>query len=637
VPALRTHAGALSVPLLSFAGVSIAFGRDPLLEDAAFAIDAGERVCLIGRNGAGKSTLLRIVAGELVPDGGDVWRAPALRIARLSQELDLPEGATVFDAVAGGLPKAGALLAAYHHATHDAAADPALLARVGELQHQIEAEDAWRLQERVEQVLARLGLPGDTEIGALSGGWKRRTALARALVSDPDLLLLDEPTNHLDVEVTEWLEDAIAELRGGVLFVTHDRAFLARLATRIVELDRGALTSWPGDYATFLAKKAALLADEERHRALFDKKLAQEEAWIRQGIKARRTRNEGRVRALEGLREERRRRRDQPGRAKLAIEEAERSGKLVVEAADVSFAWGEKPIVRGLSLRILRGDRVGLIGPNGAGKTTLLRILLGEQAPDTGTVRLGTKLSVAYFDQLREQLDPEKTVIESVAGGSEHIEIGGQRRHVLGLLQDFLFSPERARSPVRSLSGGERNRLLLARLFTKPANLLVLDEPTNDLDIETLELLEERLAEFEGTVLLVSHDRAFLDRVVTSTIAFEGPGEVYEYVGGYTDWLRQRRTRAAPPALAAKKPAPAAAPRPARAKRSFKEQRELDSLPARIEALETEERELTDRQGRPEFYKEPPAEQSRVRARATEVAAELASAYARWEALEGSG
>jgi ATP-binding cassette subfamily F protein uup len=622
------------VPLVAFDRVSIAFGLDPLLEDASFAIDAGERVCLIGRNGTGKSTLLRIVAGDLAPDGGEVRRAPGLRIARLSQELDFPEATTVFDAVAGGLPKAGALLTAYHHATHDVAADPSLLAKIGELQHAIEAEDAWRLHERVEQVLARLELPGDDPIGALSGGWKRRVALARALVSDPDLLLLDEPTNHLDVEVTVWLEDAIAELRGGVLFVTHDRAFLGRLATRIVELDRGTLTSWPGTYASFLEKKAAAMAEEERHRALFDKKLAQEEAWIRQGIKARRTRNEGRVRALEKLRDERRRRREVPGRAKLAIEEAERSGKLVVELDAVSFAWGEKPIVRDLSLRILRGDRVGLIGPNGAGKTTLLRILLGQQPPDRGTVRLGTKLEIAYFDQLRAQLDPEKTVIESVAGGNEYLDFGGQRRHVLGLLQDFLFSPDRARAPIRSLSGGERNRLLLARLFTKPANLLVLDEPTNDLDIETLELLEERLAEFDGTILLVSHDRAFVDRVVTSTIAFEGGGNVFEYVGGYADWVRQRRTR---PAQAAAPPAKDRAPSPppaARAKRSFKEQRELDALPARIEALETEQRELTDLQGRPDFYKQSPSEQARVRSRSTEIAAALETAYARWESLE---
>jgi ATP-binding cassette subfamily F protein uup len=629
------------VPLLGFDGLSISFGLEPLLEGASFSIEAGERVCLIGRNGAGKSTLLRIVAGELAPDTGEVWRAPTLRIARLSQELDLPDATTVFDAVAGGLPKAGALLTAYHHATHDVAHDPSLLARIGELQHAIEAEDAWRLNERVEQVLGRLELPGDDPIGSLSGGWKRRVALARALVSDPDLLLLDEPTNHLDVEVTEWLEDTIAELRGGVLFVTHDRAFLARLATRIVELDRGVLTSWPGSYADFLEKKAAALAEEERHRALFDKKLAQEEAWIRQGIKARRTRNEGRVRALEKLRDERRSRREVPGRAKLAIEEAERSGKLVAEAQNVSFAFGETPIVRDLSLRILRGDRVGVIGPNGAGKTTLLRILLGQQPPDRGTVRLGTKLEIAYFDQLRAQLDPEKTVIESVAGGNEYLDFGGQRRHVLGLLQDFLFSPERARAPIRSLSGGERNRLLLARLFTRPANLLVLDEPTNDLDIETLELLEEKLGEFDGTILLVSHDRAFVDRVVTSTLAFEGGGNVFEYVGGYADWLRQRRTRTAPPSSRPKPAAPASpaprAPAP-RTKRSFKEQRELEELPARIEALEKEQRELALRQSAREFYKEDPVEQVRVRERASEIARELEAAYARWEALEaGAG
>jgi ATP-binding cassette subfamily F protein uup len=625
------------VPLLSFDRVSIAFGQDPLLEQASFQIDAGERVCLIGRNGAGKSTLLRIVAGDVPPDAGEVWRAPALRIARLSQEIDFPETACVFDVVAGGLPKAGDLLAAYHHAAHAVADDPAQLARLGELQHAIDAEDAWRLHERVEGVLSRLGLPADTAIGALSGGWKRRVALARTLVSDPDLLLLDEPTNHLDVEVTEWLEDAIAGLRGGVLFVTHDRAFLTRLATRILELDRGVLTSWPGSYPSFLEKKAAALEEETRHRALFDKKLAQEEAWIRQGIKARRTRNEGRVRALLALREERRRRREVQGRARLGIEEAERSGKLVAEAEEISFAWGEKPIVRDFSVQIMRGDRIGLIGPNGVGKTTLLRILLGEQPPDRGRVRLGTKLEIAYFDQLREQLEPDKTVIENVAEGSEYLEIGGQRRHVLGLLQDFLFTPERARAPLRALSGGERNRLLLARLFSRPANLLVLDEPTNDLDLETLELLEERLLDFDGTILLVSHDRAFLDRVVTSTLAFEGEGRVFEYVGGYADWVRQRRT--APPSAPAIAPQPGSAPaaRPARSKRSFKEERELAELPARIEALEREQAELTDRQGSPEFYKQDRAEQTRVRSRASALAAELEAVYARWEHLEGRG
>jgi len=625
------------VPLLGFDRVSIGFGRGPLLEQASFQVDAGERVCLIGRNGAGKSTLLRIAAGELAPDAGEVWRAPGLRIARLSQEIAFPETAGVFDVVAEGLPKAGDLLAAYHHAAHAVAGDPGQLARLGELQHALEAEDAWRLHERVEGVLSRLELPADAAIGSLSGGWKRRVGLARALVSDPDLLLLDEPTNHLDVEVTEWLEDAIAELPGAVLFVTHDRAFLTRLATRILELDRGVLTSWPGSYPSFLEKKAAALEEEARHRALFDKQLAQEEAWVRQGIKARRTRNEGRVRALLALREERAQRREAPGRARIAIEEAERSGKLVIEAEGVSFAWGEKPIVRDLSLRILRGDRIGLIGPNGVGKTTLLRILLGEQPPDRGRVRLGTRLEIAYFDQLRDQLEPDKTVIENVAAGREYLEVGGQRRHVLGILQDFLFTPERARSPLHALSGGERNRLLLARLFTRPANLLVLDEPTNDLDLETLELLEERLLDFDGTVLLVSHDRAFLDRVVTSTLAFEGEGRVFEYVGGYADWVRQRRT--APPPAPAGGPRRASAPvaRQSRSKRTFKEERELAELPARIEALEREQVELVERQSRPEFYKQEPTEQARVRSRASALVAELEAAYARWEHLEGRG
>jgi len=642
------------MPLLSFDRVSIGFGLELLLEEVCFSLEAGERVCLIGRNGAGKSTLLRIVAGEVVPDGGAVWRAPGLRIAQLSQEHDFADAATVFDVVAGGLPEVGALLAAYHHAAHAVGEDPSQLARMGELQHALEAQDGWRLHERVEGIVDRLELPADAEIGTLSGGWKRRVALARALVADPDLLLLDEPTNHLDVEVIQWLEDAVLELRGAVLFVTHDRAFLTRLATRILELDRGVLTSWPGDYPSFLEKKAAALEEEARHQALFDKKLAEEEAWIRRGIKARRTRNEGRVRALQALREERRRRREVQGRARFAIDEAAASGKLVIEAEGVSHAFGEKPIVRDLSLRILRGDRIGLIGPNGAGKTTLLRILLGELPPDRGRVRLGTKLEIAYFDQLRLQLEPEKTVLENVAEGSEYVDVGGQRRHVIGFLQDFLFSPARARTPVHALSGGERNRLLLARLFSQPANLLVLDEPTNDLDVETLELLEERLLDFDGTILLVSHDRAFLDHVVTSTLAFEGEGRVVEYVGGYADWVRQRRAATARAAAAASQartassassvlPAqatqsPAAdAPRPARTKRSFKEARELAELPARIEALEREQSELTEQQGRPEFYKQPPAEQASARTRAAALAVELEAAYARWEQLEGRG
>jgi ATP-binding cassette subfamily F protein uup len=632
------------MPLTSLEDVSIAFGLEPLLEHASFQIDAGERVCLIGRNGAGKSTLLKIVDGELAPDAGSVWRRPGLRIARLAQELPSDEGASVFDVVAGGLAEIGRLLAEYHHVSHDVANDPSRLRRLEELQHALETQDGWSLHQRVEQALARLDLEADARLGALSGGSRRRVALARALVCEPDLLLLDEPTNHLDVERIEWLEERLLELRGAVLFVTHDRALLGRLATRIVELDRGALTSWPGSYASFLEKKAAALAQEERRNALFDKKLAEEEAWIRRGIEARRTRNEGRVRALLAMREERRRRRERPSSARIELDEGQASGKLVIDAEHVTYGWDGAPIVRDFSLRVMRGDRIGLVGPNGAGKTTLLRLLLGDLAPTSGRVRLGTKLEIAYFDQLRARLELEKTVIDNVAGGREHLEVQGQRRHVIGYLQDFLFPPARARSPVSALSGGERNRLLLARLFSQPANLLVLDEPTNDLDVETLELLEERLVEFAGTLLVVSHDRAFLDNVVTSTLVFEGAGRVQEYVGGYTDAMRQRQagataapkpsdTGARPLSLPAKAP-PAAGSRTRSGRLSYAEQRELDALPGRIEALEAEQSTLTARASDPDLYRGDPAEQSRVHARLRELAAELESAYARWDALE---
>jgi ATP-binding cassette subfamily F protein uup len=625
------------MPLLSFDRVSISFGRHALLEQASLQIDAGERVCLIGRNGAGKSTLLKIVDGEVVPDAGEVWRQPGLAIARLSQDLPGEEDATVYDVVATGLAAVGRLLAEYHHVSLAVADDESMLKRMEVLQHEIEACDGWRLGQRVDHMLARLELPPDTRIGALSGGWRRRVALAQALVGDPDLLLLDEPTNHLDIELIQWLEDQLLELRGGVLFVTHDRALLTRLATRIVEIDRGVLTSWVGDYPTYLAKKAAALEEEARHAALFDKKLAQEEAWIRQGIKARRTRNEGRVRALVALREERAQRREVEGKARLTLDDGRASGRLVAEAKDASFAWSESesPVVRDFSQRIMRGDRIGLIGPNGAGKTTLLRLLLGQLAPSSGSVRQGTRLEVAYYDQLRGALELEKTVIENLAGGREYFEVQGQRRHVIGYLQDFLFSPDRARTPMKSLSGGEHNRVLLARLFAQPANLLVLDEPTNDLDVETLELLEELLIEYRGTILLVSHDRAFLDNVVTSTLVFEGDGHVQDYVGGYTDWLRQRGR---PEAVAVKpvkaaKPAPKAKP----AKLGFKETRELAEAPAKIESLETEQSELVERLSQPDFYKSDAAEQAAVHARIAALTAELEAAYARWSELEALG
>jgi len=628
------------MPLLSFDRVSIAFGQAPLLEGASLTIEAGERIGLIGRNGAGKSTLIQLVDGAVVPDAGEVWRQPGLRISRLAQELPGNADATVYDTVAEGLATTGRLLAAYHHVSHEVANDPTLLRRMEELQHEIEACDGWSLGQRVDQILARLELDGEARLGALSGGWKRRVALARALVSEPDLLLLDEPTNHLDIEVIEWLEERLQELSGAVLFVTHDRALLTRLATRILELDRGALTSWPGSYPRFLADKAAALEQEERQQAVFDKKLAQEEVWIRKGIKARRTRNEGRVRALLRMREQRAQRRELEGKARMALDPGESSGKLVIDAQEVAFAWGGLPVVHDLSLRIMRGDRIGLVGANGVGKTTLLRILLGDLAPSSGSVQLGTRVQVAYFDQLRAELALDRTVIENIADGSEYTEINGQRRHVLGYLQDFLFSPERARTPVSALSGGERNRVLLARLFAQPANLLVMDEPTNDLDLETLELLEELLIEYPGTLLVASHDRAFLDNVVTSTLVFEGGGRVQEHVGGYSDWVRYRQRMASTKAAeSAKRVASPTAPaeraaKPRRKKLSFREAQELAQAPGRIEALEREQAELGARVSEPAFYKSEAAEQARVHARLAELPAELAAAYGRWEALE---
>lgn len=628
------------MPLFSIDHLSIAFGAEKLLDGASFQLDAGERVCLIGRNGAGKTTLLRLLAGEIQPDNGEIWRQPGLRVATLAQELPVDTTATVFEIVASGLEGMGALLAEYHEAAGQlahAATDDGMR-KMERLQHELEARDGWRWQQRVETIVSRLQLPADTPLAELSGGWRRRVLLGQALVRDPDMLLLDEPTNHLDLETIQWLEEELLEFRGGLLFVTHDRSLLQRLATRLLELDRGALTSWPGDYAQFLEKKAALLEVESRHNAKFDKNLAQEEVWIRQGIKARRTRNEGRVRALLALREERLQRREQQGKANFSLEQAEQSGKLVIEAKNLRYAWQDEPLIRDFSIRIMRGDRIGLIGPNGSGKSTLLNLLLGRLQPDAGQVRHGTKLEIAYFDQLREQLDPEQTVLDSVAGGRETIEINGQRRHIISYLGDFLFTAQRARSPVKSLSGGERNRLLLARLFTKPANLLVMDEPTNDLDLETLELLEELLLDYSGTLLLVSHDRAFLDNVVTSCVVFERDGRLREYVGGYSDWLRQRPAWEPVPA-AKSKPAAPPPPKPAKAaapgKLSYNERRELERLPVRIEELEQRQQELHAATADPAFFKQDAAVVAQRLEELRTLEAELEMAYGRWEELEG--
>ena len=604
------------MPLVTIRNVSLRFRGPPLLDDVSCHIEAGQRIGLLGRNGAGKTSFMRLLAGTVSPDSGTVAFTPGATVALLQQDVPLDLTGPVRAVAAAGLR-----------------------ARAGD-------EAAWQGDQAVEQILTRMGLVGDTPFESLSSGMKRRGLLARALVSQPDLLLLDEPTNHLDIEAVEWLEEFLSRWRGTLMFVTHDRAFLRRVATRILEIDRGRLFDWSCDYDTFLLRKEEALAAEEKQNALFDKKLAQEEAWIRTGIKARRTRNEGRVRSLETMRRERGQRRDVVGRVTLQIHEAERSGALVAALEGVSFRREARPIIRDLSTTVMRGDRIGIIGPNGAGKTTLVRLLLGQLAPTEGSVRLGTNLRIAFFDQLRDQLDDEKTVADNVADGYETVQIAGQTRHVIGYLQDFLFAPDRTRTLVKFLSGGERNRVLLARLFAKPANLIVLDEPTNDLDAETLEMLEERLVEFAGTVLVVSHDRAFLDNVVTSTLVFEPtagapPFTVKEYVGGYADWLRQRRQLPAAtgvPKPSAGTPEPQTQPTFSRSKLSFKERRELDALPSLIESFEAEIAAAHAVMTAADYYRQPGDVLARDQARLHDLEARLATAFNRWNTLEpGAG
>ena len=622
--------------LIDMKNVCLSFGGPALLDGVDLAVEPGERVCLLGRNGEGKSSLIKIISGDLLPDKGEITRAQGLRQGVLEQEVPGEMPGTVFDAVAGGIRGLGRLVAEYHalSARMEADDDPNLTRRLGEIQHRLEIQGGWQLDQTVTSVISRLELSPEASFGTLSAGLKRRTMLGRALVRKPDILLLDEPTNHLDMDSIGWMEEFLSRFEGSILFVTHDRMFLRRLATRIVELDRGRLTSWPGNYDDYLKLKAAELAAGENQREAFDKKLAQEESWVRQGVKARRTRNEGRVRMLEQMRRKRRERRERPGMARMSVENAGMSGKMVCEVTGATFAYGDRPVIKDFSATIMRGDRIGIIGANGAGKTTLLRLLLGEVQPQVGGVRLGTNLEIAYFDQLRDQLDGEKSVFENVAGGNPMLTIGGKTRNVYGYLEDFLFAPERARSPVSSLSGGERNRLLLARLFTRPSNLLVLDEPTNDLDIETLELLEELLLNYPGTVLLVSHDRDFLNNVVTSTLVFERDGRVREYVGGYDDWLRQ----ATP--ISPAEPKPKAATKikrekpQGRRKISFKEQREIEALPGQIERLESEQQNLYARLADPVLYKEGGAGVVQAKARLEMIAQELPQLYARWEELE---
>ncbi len=598
--------------LLRFDDVSLAFGSRPLLDHVSLLVDEGERVCLVGRNGEGKSSLLRLVAGLTTPDDGSVWSRPGARIAMLAQDLDAVADTRVRDIVEGELP-----------------------ADAGEL---------WETTPRVDAVMSRLGLDGKAQFASLSGGWRRRALLGRALVGDPDVLLLDEPTNHLDIAAIEWLEGAMLSFRGALLFVSHDRAFVNRLATRVVELDRGHLSSWPGNYDDFVARKTLQLENEAKANAEFDRKLAEEEVWIRKGVEARRTRNEGRVRALMAMRSERRARRERIGRAEFAVAEAAESGKRVFEAHRVGVSFGDHVVIRDLELKIQRGDRVGIVGPNGAGKSTLLKLLLGELEPSTGKVVRGTRLEAAYYDQQRARLDLSASVQDNVNEGNTFVPIGGENRHVSGYLRDFLFRPDQLRTPASALSGGERNRLLLAKLFARPANLLVLDEPTNDLDLDTLELLEERVADFDGTLLLVSHDRAFLDRVVTSLLVLEGDGRVQEFIGGWSDYatwrtLRQRAT-APPRETAPSRESEAASARakestPSRSRRlSFKDQREFDSLPASIESLETDKAELERVVADPVFYQRSQDEVRGALTRLQSLGAEIDAAYARWAELE---
>ncbi len=628
--------------LITLRDATLSFGSAPLLDHVNFSLERGERVCVVGRNGEGKSTLLKVVEGLHTLDSGEIVRQNGISWASLPQEVPVDLKGSVFDVIASGLGEAAGLLSRYHALSERYAhGDESVLDEFMHTQEQLDAAGGWTLNTKVEQVLSRMQLDGEADFAALSGGRKRRVLLARALVNEPDILLLDEPTNHLDIAAISWLEEFFKSFPGTLLFITHDRSFLQAIATRIVELDRGVLRDFPCTYNEYLERKQQQLDAEAQANALFDKKLAQEEVWIRQGIKARRTRNEGRVRALKALRQEHVERRERTGKASMAMNEVERSGKLVLEASHVSLSYGSNKLIDDFSVVVMRGDKIGLIGDNGVGKTTLVRALLAQIPVDKGSVQLGTKLDVAYFDQLRSQLDPERSVMENVVQGSDFIELNGVRKHALAYLQDFLFSPQRARTPVKALSGGERNRLLLAKLFTRPANLLVMDEPTNDLDVETLELLEELLVNYSGTLLLISHDRAFLDNVVTSTWAFEGEGRVREYVGGYEDWLRQRRhdltKNIGRDKAASEKSSPektGSAPKQEKKKLSYKEQRELEALPAQIAALEAEQARLQATLNDPDIFLKAAQEAAAAAERLSAIDEELLTLLERWESLE---
>ena len=633
------HNGTDPMSLIRFEQVSLEYGEQKILTDAALSIEPRERVCLIGRNGAGKSTTLKLLAGRIEPDRGQVVRQGGLVVAELDQSPPDALGLTAREVVKTGLADTEALVDDYRRRSSKSL-DASPLRELENLQRLIDARDGWQLEQRVDSILSELKLPPDRRLAELSGGWRRRTALAQALVQRPDLLLLDEPTNHLDIATIQWLESVVDSYRGAVVFVTPDRAFLGKLATRIVEIDRGRLSSWPGDFDNYLIRKEKSLEDEAAGAARFDRRLAREEAWIRQGIKARRTRNEGRARALQRMRPERAARVERDPSARMRIEEAGQSGRHVIRARNVSYGFGDEPLIRDFSIRIMRGDRIGILGNNGAGKTTLLRLLLGELAPRSGTVKHGSGVQVAWLDQLREIADPDRSVADVVGDGKSHVQIDGRDRHIIGYLKDFLFSPLRAATPIRALSGGERNRVLLARLFTRPANLLVLDEPTNDLDMETLEVLEERLVAWNGTLLVVSHDRRFLDNVVTSTLAFENDGGIREYVGGYSDLLRQGRSLAETDQP--EEPARTASPKAPRAgtsagqprKLGYREQRELDQLPAAIEALEREVGALEATISAPDFYRQPHEKVQPVLQALAEQRTQLDRALERWTTLE---
>ncbi|MBV7296854.1 ABC transporter ATP-binding protein [Enterovibrio paralichthyis] len=631
--------------LINITNAQLAYGDNPLLDHAEFVLQPGERVCLVGRNGAGKSTLMKVIHGTVQLDDGSINRQQDLKVSRLEQDPPRDAEGTVVDYVAEGLAEVGAQLKEYHELLALIEHDPSErnINRLSRVQEQLEHSGAWRFENQLTTVLGALNLDGNKKLSELSGGWQRKAALARALVCDPDVLLLDEPTNHLDVATIIWLENFLKDFKGAIVFISHDRAFIRSMATRIVDLDRGQLSSWPGDYEKYLEGKEEMLRVEAEQNAEFDKKLAQEETWIRQGIKARRTRNEGRVRALKQLRRERADRIEVQGNANLQLDEAARSGKLVFEASDISYSWDGKKIIDNFSFNVMRGDRIALIGPNGCGKSTLLKLMLGQIQPDSGKFHVGTKLEVAYFDQYREKLDPEKTVVDNLAEGKMEVDVGGRKRHVLGYLQDFLFHPRRARTPVKALSGGEKNRLLLARIFLKPCNLLVLDEPTNDLDIETLELLEELLANYQGTLLLVSHDRQFVDNTVTNSWVFEGEGVIHKFVGGYHDAMQQRENYRA--VIDAEKPKSKAVSKEEAPKKqansnkpgkklSYKLQRELEALPQLIENLENEITNLQDSVNDPAFFQKSNEETQPVLQRLSEAEAELETAFERWEELE---